>query len=86
MAKDGMKRCVYFASDPTYEAVLGKFNREYREAKEKQEAMKPWRLIATIHKLARVAGYKICGDLIIRDAKSGDVFKSRHVDRGYGGR
>lgn len=35
MAKDGMKRRVFFGSDPTYTAVLGRFNREAREARKK---------------------------------------------------
>ncbi len=28
MAKDGMKRRAFFSADPTYAAVLGRFNKE----------------------------------------------------------
>lgn len=79
MAKDGMKRRVFFGSDPTYAAVLGRFNREAREARKKDEAMKPFRVIATVLKIVKIAGYRIIGDLKIQNVKTGETYISRHV-------
>ena len=81
MAKDGMKRRVFFGSDPTYAAVLGRFNREAREARKKDEAMKPFRVIATVVKIIKIAGYRIIGDLKIQNVKTGEVYISRHLKK-----
>lgn len=81
MGKGGMRRGAFFNFDPTYTAVLGKFNKEAKEARKRKEAMKPFRLIATIHKLAAAAGYRIAGDLTIKNSVTGEIYISRHVGR-----
>lgn len=79
MAKTGMNRRAFYNSDPTYAAVLGKFNKEAKEARERKEAMKPFRVMATIHKLASVAGYRIAADLVLMDRETGETYVSKHV-------
>lgn len=81
MAKDGMKRRAFFSADPTYAAVLGRFNREAREARKKDEAMKPFRVLATVVKIIKIAGYRIIGDLKIQNVKTGEVYISRHLKK-----
>lgn len=79
MTKEGMHRNVYFNNDPTYTAVLTRFNKEAKEARQREEAMKPFRLIATIHKLATAAGYRITGRLEVQDLKTKEIYISNHV-------
>jgi hypothetical protein len=84
MAKSGMMRRVYTNKDPTYAEVLGRFRREERKAREarkKDEAMKPFRVLATVVKIIKIAGYRIVGDLKIQNVKTGETYISRHVQK-----
>lgn len=79
MAKDGMKRRAFFSADPTYAAVLGRFRREERKAREHKEAVKPFRVLATVVKIIKISGYRIIGDLKIQNIRTGETYISRHV-------
>lgn len=75
MAKKGMTRQGYFNSDPTYTAVLARFNREAKETKKREEAVKPWRVFAMVQYVLRQAGYELYGDLRILELNTGKVYK-----------
>lgn len=75
MAK-GMMRTVYYHQDPTFEKVLGKLRKEAREAAEKKRAVAAFRVIATIRKIIRIAGYRLKSDIVIQNVVTGDVFRS----------
>lgn len=72
MAK-GMSRGTYFHSDPTYEKVLAKFNREARQG---NGEVKPWRLSAMITALAEAAGYTMFGEFSFQSKRSGMIYRS----------
>lgn len=65
MAK-GMLRTVYYHQDPTFERVWGKFRKEAREAAEKKRAVAAFRVIATIRKIIRIAGYRLKAGIGLR--------------------
>ena len=67
--KDGMSPGVARHSDPTFEAVLAKFQKEEREAKRKHESMAAFRIFATIRELVRRAGYRIIGAVCLQNEK-----------------
>lgn len=81
MAKTGMKQYVNTHKDPTYSQALGNLRKENRlESKDVQ--MTAARLMLTIRKEAKAAGYEIWCDLKIRHRKSGAVYvsKSRYLE------
>lgn len=80
MARDGMKRSAYCQGDPTYNAVLGKWRREQRLAREQKRAMMPIRVLGVVRLLIKEAGYKLISDIEIMDVKTGNRYKS--VTRG----
>lgn len=75
MAKDGMRRDVYHHKDPTYEAVLAKFRKESRESAEKNRAMAAFRVFATVKLILRISGYRLLGELVIEDERSGAIYR-----------
>lgn len=77
MGKEGMHRTTHFRGDPTYDAVVARFNKEAQEAKQKAESMKPFRVFATIRAIIRKAGYKLMSEIILEDSK-GRIFRHGH--------
>lgn len=84
MAKSGMMRRVYTNKDPTYADVLGRSRREERKAREHKEAVRPFRVLATVVKIIKIAGYRIVGDLKIQNIRTGETYISRHVRKEEG--
>lgn len=80
MAK-GMLRTVYYHQDPTFERVWGKFRKEAREAAEKKKAVAAFRVIATIRKIIRIAGYRLKADIVIQNVRTGEVYRSQTEDK-----
>lgn len=67
--KDGMSPGVAKHGDPTFEAVLSKFRKEEREAKQKRQAMAAFRVFAMIREIVRRAGYHFIGAVCMADEK-----------------
>lgn len=44
--------------------------------------MKPFRVLATVVKIIKIAGYRIVGDLKIQNIRTGETYISRHVKGG----
>lgn len=84
MSKAGMRRNVYFHSDPTFDAVWAKWRKEEREAKKEERSMIPLRVMGIIRLFVKRAGYQLLSDIEIMDVKSGDKFRS--VTRGRNGK
>ena len=59
----------------------GKFRKEAREAAEKKKAVAAFRVIATIRKIIRIAGYRLKADIVIQNVRTGDVYKSQTEDK-----
>lgn len=76
MAKNGMRRNVFYSADPTYVSVLAKFRKEAREAERDGRAMAAFRVVAAIRLILRLGGYRLKEELVIEDAKTGAVFRS----------
>lgn len=87
MPKEGLHRTVHYHSDPTYEHVLAKYQKEQKEAARENRAMTAFRVIATVRILVKKAGYQLMNDLIIADRKTGVCYTSiteegaKHVRR-----
>lgn len=87
MPKEGLHRNVHYYSDPTYEQVLAKYQKEQKEAARENRAMTAFRVIATVRILVKKAGYQLMNDLIIADRKTGVCYTSiteegaKHVRR-----
>ena len=87
MPKEGLHRNVHYLSDPTYEQVLAKYQKEQKEAARENRAMTAFRVIATVRILVKKAGYQLMNDLIIADRKTGVCYTSiteegaKHVRR-----
>ena len=69
MAKCGMKQYVNTHKDPTYNQALGNIRKE--------ERVKAGRLLLTIRREVKEAGYEIWCDLKIRHRKTGEVYVSK---------
>ncbi|BBK24434.1 hypothetical protein [Dialister hominis] len=76
MAKNGMKRAVFFQGDPTFNSVWARWRKEEQEARRQKRAMLPFRVIGIVRMFIRRAGYELLSDVVIRDKKSGDVYRS----------
>lgn len=76
MAKDGMKRTVYFQSDPTFNAVWARWRREERAAKQQKRSMIPFRVMGIVRMFIKRAGYQLISDVEIRDKRTGEVYLS----------
>jgi hypothetical protein len=70
----GMRRKVYYNPDPTFDSVLSKFKKEQKRAREQKRAMAAFRVIATVKKIIKIAGYELIGTLVIRDKQSGNTY------------
>mgnify|MGYP007093271699 CR=1 FL=1 len=87
MPKEGLHRNVHYHSDPTYEQVLAKYQKEQKEAARENRAMTAFRVIATVRILVKNAVYQLMTDLIMADSKPGVCYTSsteeeaKHVRR-----
>ena len=75
MAKQGMNRMVFYNGDPTFDAVVGKFRKEAREASERGQSMKAFRVFAAIRIMMKIAGYKLMSEIVIEDVRTGNIFR-----------
>lgn len=75
MAREGMHRGVYYGADPTYAAVVAKFRREAREAEKRGRAMAAFRVFAAVRLILHYGGYRLHGEMVIEDKKTGSVFR-----------
>lgn len=76
MAKDGMKRSVYFQSDPTFNAVWARWRKEEQRAKAEKRTMVPFRVMGIVRMLIKRAGYRLISDIEIVDRDTGAKYKS----------
>lgn len=76
MAKNGMKRSVYFKADPTFNAVLARWKKEEQRAKVEKRAMAPFRVMGIVRMLIKRAGYRLISDIEIVDSNTGAKYKS----------
>lgn len=76
MAKDGMKRSVYFKADPTFNAVWARWKKEEQRAKAEKRTMVPFRVMGIVRMLIKRAGYRLISDIEIVDRNTGAKYKS----------
>lgn len=76
MAKDGMKRSVYFQADPTFNAVWARWRKEEQRAKAEKRTMVPFRVMGIVRMLIKRAGYRLISDIEIVDRNTGAKYKS----------
>lgn len=76
MAKNGMKRSVYFQADPTFNAVWARWKKEEQRAKAEKRAMVPFRVMGIVRMFIKRAGYKLVSDIEIEDSSTGAKYKS----------
>lgn len=76
MAKNGMKRSVYFQADPTFNAVLARWKKEEQRAKVEKRAMVPFRVMSIVRMFIKRAGYRLVSDIEIEDSSTGAKYKS----------
>lgn len=76
MAKDGMKRSVYFQADPTFNAVWARWRKEEQRAKAEKRTMVPFRVMGIVRMLIKRAGYRLISDIEIVDRNTGARYKS----------
>ncbi|WP_444219108.1 hypothetical protein [Dialister succinatiphilus] len=76
MAKNGMRRQVYYRSDPTFEAVLARWRQEERAMERSDKSISPIRVLGTVRMLIKRAGYRLISDIEILDTRTGDKYRS----------
>lgn len=76
MAKDGMKRSVYFQADPTFNAVWARWRKEEQRAKAEKRTMVPFRVMGIVRMLIKRAGYRLISDIEIVDRNTGAKYRS----------
>lgn len=76
MAKDGMKRSVYFQADPTFNAVWARWRKEEQRAEAEKRTMVPFRVMGIVRMLIKRAGYRLISDIEIVDRNTGAKYKS----------
>lgn len=82
MAKDGMKRSVYFQADPTFNAVWARWRKEEQRAKAEKRAMVPFRVMGIVRMFIKRAGYRLISDIEIVDRNTGARYKSITENKG----
>lgn len=76
MAKDGMKRSVYFQADPIFNAVWARWKKEEQRAKAEKRTMVPFRVMGIVRMLIKRAGYRLISDIEIVDRNTGAKYRS----------
>ena len=76
MVKKGMPPGIAKHPDPTFEKTVARFEAEAREAARREREMAAFRVFAMVRKIINLAGYKIAGELTLRDGR-GNIFHWR---------
>ncbi len=74
MTKRGMTPGAAKHPDPTFEKVVAKFEAEAKEAARQEREMAAFRVFAMVRKILSMAGYRIVGELAMRDGK-GNLYR-----------